>query len=270
MTGGSSSGMTMRDRGLIIQPVSCQFIEKSLMTQTQHFRRAPPVTVCLRHGIADHLNLESGDPVFQSLLLAGFLSRVGFRDRQMFFSNRFRQILYFDFAPAGQYDGTLDLVFEFTNVSRPMIGHQCLYGILRESLNFSSDFFRIFPQEVGRQERNIRSNLAQGGHSYMNDVEAEKKILPETTLFDLFLQVLIGRGNQPYIDRDRPAATHPFDFAFLKNTKQFCLSCRTEITDFVEKQRSTIGGFDPADAALDTGGNTFFDAEQFTFHQRLG
>src|SRR2546428_5867436 len=184
----------------------------------------------------------------------------------MFFSNRFRQVLYVDFAAAGQYDGTLHLVLEFTNVARPMIGHQCLYGILRASLNFATEFFRIFPQEVGRQERNIRSNLAQGRHSYMNDVQAEKKILPETILFDLFLQVLIRRGNQPYVDRDRSAATNPFDFAFLKNTKQFCLSCRTEITDFVEKECSSVGRFDPAYTPLDTCRNTFFDAKQLTFN----
>src|SRR5436309_12395331 len=168
MTGGASSGMTMRDGGLFIQPVSFQLIEKSLMTQAQHFRRAAPVTIGLSHGIADHLNLQSGDPVLQSLLLAGLLSGFGFRDCQMFFSNRFRQVLYFDFTAAGQYYGPFHLVLEFTNVSRPMIGHQYFYGILRECLNIASEFFRILPEEVGCQQRNIRSNLAQGSHSDVN------------------------------------------------------------------------------------------------------
>ena len=149
----------------------------------------------LSHRIADHVNFESGDPVLQSLLLAGFLSGFGFRNCQMFFSDCFRQVVYFDFAATGQYDCTFNFILEFADISRPMIAHECLDGILRECLNIASYFFRILPQKVRCQERNIRSNLAQGRHSEMDDVQPEEKILTETILFDFFLQVFIGRGN---------------------------------------------------------------------------
>src|SRR5437879_2990272 len=101
----------------------------------------------------------------------------------------------------------------------------------------------------------------------MDDVEAEEKILTKTILLNFFLQVLISCCNQPYIDGYRPAPADPFHFTFLQNTKKFGLSCHAEIADFVEKQRSAVGRFDPANAALDTRRHTFFDAEQFAFNQ---
>jgi len=85
----------------------------------------------------------------------------------------------------------------------------------------------------------------------MDDVQAEEKILTETILLNFFFEVFIGCRNQPYIDGYGPPPADPFHFAFLQNTKKFCLSCGAEITNFVEKQRSAVGRFDPANAALD-------------------
>src|SRR5436309_6064224 len=103
----------------------------------------------------------------------------------------------------------------------------------------------------------------------MNHIKPEEQILPESVLPNFLLEILIRRGNKADVYGNRPAAADPFDFPFLKDTKQLGLGREAKVADLVEKQSSTVCRFDPSRAPLHSRRHAFLDSEQLTFDQSL-
>ena len=86
-------------------------------------------------------------------------------------------------------------------------------------------------------------------------------------LFDGGFQVLIGCRDNARIDRYRASAADSVHRTFLENSKDFGLGRQAQITNLVQKQSSPVGFLEFSDAAIDAGGDSLFDAEQFSFHK---
>ena len=56
----------------------------------------------------------------------------------------------------------------------------------------------------------------------------------------------LGRGDDAHVDLDRPGLTQWVDLARVEQPEQLRLYVQVQLTDFVEEQRSALGGADDA------------------------
>jgi len=85
--------------------------------------------------------------------------------------------------------------------------------------------------------------------------------LAKAPLFHLGIQILIGCRNDPHIDGNFFSASYMLDHALLQDAQYLGLGRRAQIADFIEEDRSAVGFLKLPDAPLDSGGNSFFNAE---------
>src|SRR6476660_2872953 len=67
-------------------------------------------------------------------------------------------------------------------------------------------------------------------------VEIETKL----SALDQELQVLVGGGNQPKVDRAWPIPTHALHNAILQHTQKLCLDVEWYIPDLVEEYSASL------------------------------
>src|SRR5208283_4951854 len=92
--------------------------------------------------------------------------------------------------------------------------------------------------------------------------------LPESTLADLLLEVLISRGHYSYVHFDRILSTDSLEFPFLEYSQDLDLHVLVDLADFVEEERPLIRQLEAASLpSLGPGKGTFLVPEQFTFQE---
>ena len=64
-------------------------------------------------------------------------------------------------------------------------------------------------------------------------------------------EIAVRRGDDPDIDRHRPATADPVDHAFLHDAQQLGLQPHVHFGDLVEQQCAAVGCLKLADAASD-------------------
>jgi len=90
-------------------------------------------------------------------------------------------------------------------------------------------------------------------------------------LVDKYLQISIGRRDQPNIHWNRPAASNSNNFTFLEHSQQTRLQSQGHLSYFIEEQGSTIGGFEMALALRNCSRkSSALVAEKLTVDQPLG
>src|SRR5687768_13538165 len=94
------------------------------------------------------------------------------------------------------------------------------------------------------QHRNVIFSLAQGWHADGEDVEPIEKILAERARSYRCLQVAVCCSEHPDIHRNLVVAPDPFDLVLLEDSQQSCLRLKRNLSDFVQKNGSAIGGFE--------------------------
>jgi hypothetical protein len=130
---------------------------------------------------------------------------------------------------------------------------------------------RKLSQESFDQSRQILEALVQTRQHNRKNIESIVKVFPEFSLTEALLQVAIGRGQHPYIDRHLANATQATDLAFLDDAQKLGLQFRPDLGDLVEEQRPPVCEFESAFAAAVSAGECpALMAEQLTFHQSLG
>src|SRR5258708_39400399 len=87
-------------------------------------------------------------------------------------------------------------------------------------------------------------------------VQAVEQILPETPLRDGRIQIA-GRGGQhTYGDRDGPVPADAFKRALLEHSQEHHLRFRPQLTDFIQKERATLGPFETPGSPLNCASET--------------
>src|SRR3984957_9766238 len=61
----------------------------------------------------------------------------------------------------------------------------------------------------------------------------------------------MGSGDDSHVDLHRSRASQSFKFPLLQNAQQFWLQVERDISNFIEKQRVSIGPLEPADLLRD-------------------
>src|SRR5206468_8331707 len=82
------------------------------------------------------------------------------------------------------------------------------------------------------------------------------------------IEVSIGGRDDADAHADRPAASDWFELLFLKDAQQLHLCIEGKLSDFVEKDRATVGKLESADSLLDRPRERAFDVpEQLALDQ---
>src|SRR5580765_2025988 len=97
---------------------------------------------------------------------------------------------------------TLDEILQLTNISWPVIAHQCLHGFWRNDVDALIHLFAIVLHKMKGEERNVFPPLAQGREFDGENVEAVVKIGTEEAVLHHLSQILIRRRNQAYVNLD--------------------------------------------------------------------
>ncbi len=107
-----------------------------------------------------------------------------------------------------------------------------------------------------------------GGRCYVDNIEPVIEVFPEAARPDFFLQVLVGRRDDPCIRAKQVPATDPVIIPLCQNPQQAGLQGNRHIPYFVEEQRPACGFFKSSDSAgMGAGKSTFFMPEKFGFKQ---
>ena len=121
------------------------------------------------------------------------------------------------------------------------------------------------------QQGNVLAPFAQGRNGNGIDVQPVKEVGPKATCCNFSGQVLVGRGNYADVAFIGPAATDPFEFAFLQDMQEFGLGVLGKFTYLIEKQRTLVSQFKASLALLySIGEGAFFMAEKFALNQADG
>src|ERR1700722_4891149 len=80
----------------------------------------------------------------------------------------------------------------------------------------------------------------------LDGVQPEKEVLSESASRDLFGEDRVGCRDYPRIHATRLRRSDPFHLADFEYSQKLRLQIHWHIRDLVEKQRATIGEFEPA------------------------
>ncbi|GKT29028.1 hypothetical protein ADUPG1_005122, partial [Aduncisulcus paluster] len=72
------------------------------------------------------------------------------------------------------------------------------------------------------------------------DIKPKIPILPEATIFNLSFEILVGCGNNPYVNLTSLFLPDSFILSFLQNPKQVSLLFKGYLPYFIKKQRSLV------------------------------
>ena len=98
----------------------------------------------------------------------------------------------------------------------------------------------IGTQELHDQRQNIARPLAQRQHGQFEGADTEIEIFTELTLGNRFTQILIGGGDQTYIEFNGRITTKTCDFAFLQHAQEFGLKVIWHLGDFIQEDRAAM------------------------------
>ena len=125
--------------------------------------------------------------------------------------------------------------------------------------------------EMVRKGNYVVHPLAQRRNVDGDDVEPEKQVLAEFTVFYFFLEVFVRGGYDLRVHRDVLDAAHPFKYLVFDHFQKFRLQRHAHLAYFVEEERPAVGDFDQPFFLDDgVGESAFFMAEQLRFEERLG
>ena len=88
--------------------------------------------------------------------------------------------------------------------------------------------------------------LAQWRRNDGNHIQPIIQILPEFAGLDRLLQVLVRCGHDAGVKRQQAVSPEPFEFTLLQDPQELGLQERSHLPDFVQEQRSVLGGFELA------------------------
>src|SRR5580700_5385630 len=119
-----------------------------------------------------------------------------------------------------------------------------------------------------RQRGNVFAMLAQGRQGHRNYIQPVIEVLPEFARLDRLFQVPVGGGDDARVKGQQAGASQSLELTLLQDSQQFGLEQRSHFADFVEQQRSVLGGFKLALLGRGRAGeSSFLMPKQFALQQ---
>ena len=99
----------------------------------------------------------------------------------------------------------------------------------------------LLREEVCGEHRDIRPPFAERRQLDRHDLQSVVQVLAKRALLDGALEILVGGGDDPDVDPDRPLSADRPHLAILKNAQELHLQRRTHLGDLVEEHRALVG-----------------------------
>src|SRR5579884_160763 len=157
----------------------------------------------------------------------------------------FREVLRLDGFPFSKDKSALDYVLQFAHIARPRILFQRVYCRPRYPHCRFSELFRILPQEMLRQQRDVIPAGAQWRDAKLDDVQAEVKVRAKPAVPNHSLEVPVRCADHTDVGGQGCVAAEAFERAFLKDAEQLRLQSWSQVANLIQKNRSRIGNFKP-------------------------
>src|SRR5690606_16766231 len=140
------------------------------------------------------------------------------------------QVLRRDLVAAGEDDRALDHVLELADVSRPAVLEDRALRLRRRDAPLPA-VARVPLEEEGDELQDVLASLAERGERDRNDVQAKIEVVAEASRRDFVAELPVRRGDDADVDRARPVAADPQDFAFLEDAQELRLELETDLAD---------------------------------------
>src|SRR5262249_6733403 len=125
-------------------------------------------------------------------------------------------------------------------------------------------------RERSHEVRDVLAAVTQGRHPQMDDGEPIEEVLPKRAFRDHLFESARGRGDDPYVDRERPRTAQSEDHLLLDRAEQLHLRGGIALADLIEEQRPLIGRFEEPDlSVIGAGERTFLVAEELRLLEPL-
>src|SRR6266436_5761393 len=161
-------------------------------------------------------------------------------------------------------------VAQLPDVARPGVAHENVHYFRADAADVLAVLFIHVAEDIFHQQRDVVFVIAQWRQVNMKHVQAKEKILAHSPLSDSALRVLVCRGKHAHVHGRFALATQAPHLAVFQHTQQLRLRRCGHLSNFVEQQRSAIGQFEAADAALRRAGEgSALVPKNFAFHQRF-
>ena len=171
---------------------------------------------------------------------------------------------------SGHDHHTFEDVFEFANISGPVVPGENIHGVARDARWRAAIFLRSFSDEMRDEEGDVFLALTQRRNLNGDDFEAIEEVVAKGSLVDHFFQGAIRRGDEPDIDRERARVAEPFKLLVFEYAEEFGLQGEGQFADFVKEEGSFVRDLEAAFTRSSGAGKCTGDmAEEFTFDQRF-
>src|ERR1051325_7274744 len=182
-----------------------------------------------------------------------------------------RKVVRMNDALFAEGTGALDGILQLAHVARPIVGAENFHGLLGDLEILPGAAGHFVFQEVRDQQRDVVAAFGKARQFDGDDVEPVIQVLAELAVLDELFQVIVGRGDNADIHKDRGVVTDAADFLLLKHAQQTALQHGRHGADFIEENRATLGFLEEALLVLDRAGEgALLVAEEFGFEQRFG
>jgi hypothetical protein len=122
--------------------------------------------------------------------------------------------------------------------------------------------------KVKGQGDDVIASVAQCRHMQRNDIEAIGKIFAQLSRSRFDIKITVGCGDYPDIDLDRSGCANAPNFAFLEDAEKLALHLGWDITDLVQEDGATLGGFEQTLVGrIGTCEGALFMSKQLAFKQ---
>ena len=203
----------------------------------------------LFEGLEDQVRFEVVDDLAERESAGG---QLGNRDRwRRGLRDLGRQVVDLDFALDAEDNESLYQVLEFAHVARPVVAAEQLHGLGAEAAHLTLLVGVGHLQEVVDQQRNVVPAVSEGRDLDRDHVESVVEILPEAALPDRLLQVLVGSGQHPDIDRNGLRRADGLKGPVLQHPEQLHLEVGAHVPDLVQEDGSAVGHGEAAFAVSD-------------------
>src|ERR1700758_2664502 len=156
----------------------------------------------------------------------------------------------------GQNYGPFNHVFQFAYVTRPSVFNQRLHRPRWDRVDRLVHLLRRHFHKMLNEEGNIFGALAKRRNDDRKYVQAVIQGAAKLTFGDHFFQIAMGSGDDSDVDLHRSRASQALKFPLLQNAQQFWLQVERDVSNFIEKQRASIGQLEPADLLRDRAGES--------------
>src|SRR6266404_3335767 len=167
-----------------------------------------------------------------------------------------------------QLDSSLDGVFQLAHVSRPIVGDQAAHGVFGDGTHRS---LRIgeFLQKCRHQNGDIALAVSKRRQFDLHHVQPEIQILAESSRANGSLEIAVGGSDDTHVDVPVFRGANGLDLPLLQGPQELGLEVHGHVSNFVEKERAPLSGFEQSLLGLHCSGERALDVtEKLGFDQR--